>query len=356
MITFGFHKKFILPMLWIAFFHIMTYSIRRESKYIYFISKPSINSLENKYYKLCAPFIKKKSFSTKRDLTITSIFYRERDVPLTLFSIRQSGCMATIVILTNKGMKFAALTTKIINCLSIKVIGVEIPHVLKKRHTDFIRDSMVCNFAKKYQEDFDRIFFFDAYDVFFEHDPFEYFIGDNMFFFQEALIPIKDSPCNRGWILDCYGNEGLPIMGDNVVICSGTVAGSIRMFIRFYELLQKQPAWKQCAVDQGQMNFAVYSGLLTLNNVSYVIFNHAGPVHTLPHSIIHYKYYLDNPNYIYVTNANDKVAAVYHQINRFKNVTRGLYHRCNFTKIRNACQCDDKNIKNYQFMNLVTVD
>ncbi|OHS96194.1 hypothetical protein TRFO_10126 [Tritrichomonas foetus] len=350
----GFIINFIILLFWTLLYQrkMICYSTHG----IIFFADNSIAYLHDKYHTICVPFAQKKTFSTKRDLTITASFYGEKHLPLTLFSIRQSGCMATIVVLTNKEMKFSAFTTKLMNCLSVRVIGAHISDWLKKHHTDFIRDMFVCNFAKLYRNEFDRIFFFDAFDVFFEHDPFEYFEDDHIFFFRESMVPIRKDRWNKLWINSCYGDETLKRLGNNLIVCSGTVAGSINMFIKFYELIQKQESWNRCGADQGQINYAIYSGLLDRNNISYVLFDQAGPVHTLVLGTKHYKHYFNNSKYLYVTNAKDEVAAVLHQHKKVKPVMIGLYNRCNFTKVNQICKSDSSEVKYFQYLNLSSFD
>ncbi|OHT12401.1 hypothetical protein TRFO_17771 [Tritrichomonas foetus] len=345
--------KYLMLIFWMISFQYITTLVHSENKQVQFFSEVSGIFPNNNYYQYCIPFIKKKTFSTKRDLTLTSVFYKEKNVPLTLFSIRQSGCMATIVVLTNKGMKFSRQTIKIINCLSVKVVSSDVTG-FKKRHTDFIRDEFACNFVKKFQKDIDRVFFFDAFDVFFERDPFEHFVGDHLFLFQESLLTIKEDPYDLKWMRDCYGQEETEKYWNNYFVCSGTIAGSASMFIRFFELLQSQKSWidPNCGVDQGQLNYAIYSGLLTKNNISLVLFDHVGPVHTLNCAIKHFKYYWNNTRYVYVTNAKDEVASVLHQVKQQKKLHAGLYARCNFTVINNICQGDYKTIKLFEEMNL----
>lgn len=279
-----------------------------------------------KISKLCFPYIRRKSYSTKRDLAITSVLYRERNLALNLLSIRQSGCEATIVVLCDKTSIFSPKTKFMINELNVIVVQSNVQKYIKI-HSDMTRTYFVVNYVKKNRGKYDRVFFFDSYDVFFETDPFQFFTEKKVYLFQESLVTINEDGFDRQWIVDCYGEKALEIVGDKLFVCAGTVgSGSIEEFIKLYTILDAENKWKVCRVDQGPLNYLLYSGKFKAKNLSYHVFNHTGPVLTLNLAI---KIFVNIDGYLFVHNALNQTPAVLHQTKNFKNIQSSLYKRCN---------------------------
>lgn len=349
-------SSFINCIFLFAFQH----SLARKSQeiphrdYIQFSLMSHILASSNiEFHKFCVPFIQKQTFSTKRDVAITSIFYREKRAVLNFFSIRQSGCQASIVILSNENMAFEEQTIKMINALDVIVAFSPIHGKLAGTHTDQIRTYFVVNFLKLHIKKYDRVFFFDSYDCFFEHDPFEYFTEPKVYLFQESLVKIKDNACNRNWIINCYGSKGLNQISNDLIVCAGTVgSGSIVEFIRLYYVLDVQDRWRKCRIDQGQLNYIIYSGLLSKYNVSYYLFSDTGPVQAIALSQKIYNYHFNNPQYQYVNNRFNQTAAVVHQYNRVESLLKSFFNRCNTSLFLDSINSNSTFVKNAIYVDL----
>ncbi|OHT15742.1 hypothetical protein TRFO_42347 [Tritrichomonas foetus] len=295
-------------------------------------------------YGLCVPFIKKESFSSRRDLTITFLVDQELHLALNLFSIRQSGCKASIVVITNQEMEFSTTAIKIMNCIEAKVVRSEFSPSFYFLMNDLKRTILIKNYLQLNIMLYDRVFYFDAFDVFFESDPFKFFNGDRLFFVQESTIKLKDQQCNKDWFLNAYDEETFESISDNLVVCSGTVAGTIKRMIQYYSVLLSLSSFRIHQLDQPQLNYIIYSGLLAKKKIPYTLFDHVGPIHTLNIGEKNYKYYFDDKRYLYVTNAAHQVAAVIHQTKNFPNILEGLYNRCNLTLYTRSCNCSDSKL------------
>lgn len=275
--------------------------------------------------KYCFSLSPQQSYSTKRDVTITSVFYHQRNLALNLLSIRQSGCEATIVVLADNSVHFQGNLNYIINELDVIVVRSSIA-IHNRYSTDMTRTYFVVNYLKQNREKYDRVFFFDSFDVFFERDPFQYFTEKKVYLFQESLVTINQDYWDRIWIVNCYNEESLKIVGDQFFVCSGTVgSGSIDEFIKLYTILDAEKKWRICKVDQGPLNYLLYSGKLKENNLNYHVFNHTGPVLTLNLAI---KFYTEVNGFMFVLNALNMTPAVIHQTKNFPKIQRSLYDRC----------------------------
>lgn len=306
-----------LFILGILLFHILY----TQSK----IDHGIIKLLSSKLPILCYPYTPKKSYSAQRDLAITCVLYREFNLALNLISIRHSGCKATIVVLCDISTIFSPNTKFIMNELNIIVVRSFIQYY-NRFSTDMTRTYFVVNYLKLNRDKFDRVFFFDSYDVFFETDPFQYFTEKKVYLFQESHLTINQDPCDRLWMTNCYNASALKIVGDQLFVCSGTVgSGSIDEFIKLYTIIDAEHKWKICRVDQAPLNFLLYSGRFKAKNLSYHVFSQTGPVLTLNLAT---KFYAKINGYTFVYNALNRTPAILHQTKNDANFQKSLYKRC----------------------------
>ncbi|OHT06256.1 hypothetical protein TRFO_25742 [Tritrichomonas foetus] len=304
------------------------------------------------YHLYCVPYIKQKSFSTPRDLAITTVIYGEKHVPLNLFSIRQGGCQASIVVIVNADIKLQRETIKVMNCLQVKLVKCPFTPKMREQHNVVLRSMLLANYVRLYIDYYDRVFFFDAFDVFFNADPFEYFIGDNLFLFQESMGNINQNCYNNMWVKECFGDEGFQRVKSFRFLCAGTVGGTARRFVEFYDLMRSTPNWSYCRIDQGQINYWVYVGLLDQMKIPFTLFSHFGPVQTLMLGPKYYNYYYNDTSLVYMTNGANKTVPIIHQTKSVKNVQEGLYARCNMTNIVNDCLARDDVVLNSIIINI----
>lgn len=300
---------------------------------------PEIYSVQKEYYRFCVPFVQKQSYSSPSDLAITCCFFHEKNMALNLFSIRQSGCQATIVIICDESIQFTAAAIKMINCLKVKVIQSKIPGFMQGVHTDMIRDNFVTNYLKRNKNIYQRVFFFDAFDVFFESDPFQYFSESKLYLFKESTQKIKWNRSNRKWIENCYDRYAFRLLRNQYIVCSGTIAaGSIDEFIKFYTILYNENNWPKCVVDQGSLNYFLHTGLFQRRNLSYSVFDHVGPIQTLDVGLKRYDYYHWNNNkYLALLNIEGRVASIAHQYTRKPEHVNSYYSRCQIASFLGIC-------------------
>lgn len=119
-----------------------------------------------------------------------------------------------------------------------------------------------------------RVILIDIRDSMFQSNPFTALsISDNILHVvgEETRLPIGDCSWNRGWILDCFGEEMLQSLSMNPIICSGVTLGSVNVVSDYlYQmnnvLLGKRygrfPSCERNGVDQGVHNVLVYANML----------------------------------------------------------------------------------------------
>lgn len=163
------------------------------------------------------------------------------------------------------------------------------------------------------------VFICDARDVMFQRNIFEYVKDqtEGLFVFQETnKIIIKNCPYNSKWIRDCYGESELDRLGNNAVICAGTILGSWKAMLDYLSLVEQitRSRYRHCN-DQGIHNYIVHrSGV---NNTKIYISTHEdGFVGTLGYSAAHFR-----NQFGVVLNQKGEVYAVLHQFDRVKQIT-----------------------------------
>ena len=293
-------------------------------------------------YLYAIPKRKPVTYSTERDLCIAPLIGpRELFFEINLFSIRKSGCAATIMVLTNESTVFSNNVKHLILLFKVKIIKGIFNLDILSRHTDFLRDALLFHLMKELKQEmdtsetvkYDRIFFFDSFDVYFEKDPFQFFERDDrLYFFQESYIKLERS-CNwfnRRGVKKCFGKEGLESIKQHYVVCSGTIAaGSVSSFLRFLDFFVHLSCFtkRSCPYDQGALIYVVYSGMLTQNNISFKVFPPEGPVAACRYGPVFTEFEKDNEGNTYMvvkSQINNHTFEVVHQYQRFR---KAFYHK-----------------------------
>ncbi|OHS92983.1 hypothetical protein TRFO_12175 [Tritrichomonas foetus] len=287
-------------------------------------------SNSSEYYMCCVPYLPKKSFSSRKDLVITTLLRNETEYfLLNLFSIRQSGCNATIVIIYNDEIVFSSNAIKMMNNFDVQTFSISLTSTLKAQSLENVHNSLIRSFLNKHHKEFERVMSFTIENVFFENDPFEYFVGDYLYLFQESLVKMKN--CNRSFINEftIRWSSYDDMMETKTIVGSGIFAGSMNQMERFYDRYASKDIRESNPYADGQINGLFYRNILDVSAIPYLLHNHFGPVHSLKDDNKSYDYYFDNKNYLYVKNLADRVANVLYQTEEDPLVLNGLVNRCN---------------------------
>jgi hypothetical protein len=136
---------------------------------------------------------------------------------------------------------------------------ISIPHVARYfRFYRFLADT--ANHA------YENVMLTDVYDVFFQRDPFDFDIGEDVHvFLEDERQTLGSERYHRDWLRIAYGEETLRQLGDKAISCSGiTIArrGEMLAYLRFMtEELLKLPR-QTVGIDQGVHNYVIHKHLL----------------------------------------------------------------------------------------------
>ena len=291
--VFLYHFHLISPNSYLLNFLLSIHTVNRKTITGLIASNyPHFTGYDAFKYGICQ--VKQKTYSTSHDLCIVPIFGSGKlfNFNVNLFSVRKSGCAATIILLNDNISILNQESRQLISLFDIKVIKGICRDEKLLRHFDFFRDMLLYYVLHYFQIQmdnnmvirYDRVFFYDGFDVYFEKDPFQYFSDtDTVYFFQEAEMHIRQNPFNGYGVYSCFGWEGLRKVRDYPIICSGTIAaGSVSAFLKFFDFFvhEKFFSTEKCAFDQGALNYVIHAGVLKKNRIKFHVFPPDGPVAT----------------------------------------------------------------------------
>jgi hypothetical protein len=137
---------------------------------------------------------------------------------------------------------------------------------------------------------YENVMLTDVRDVFFQHDPFDFDIGDGAnFFLEDGRHTLASERYDRDWLLTAYGEGTLRELGDRPISCSGITIGPRDAMLTYLramtdELLRLRH--QTVGIDQGVHNYVIHKGLVSR---ARLIPNGAGAVFTVglaPHGEI----------------------------------------------------------------------
>lgn len=134
--------------------------------------------------------------------------------------------------------------------------------------------------------DADQILICDVRDVMFQDDPFKGSTGVELEFFEEPCL-FKNCTANWPWVGGIYGKEGMAMVENRSVICSGTTMGTRAGIVSYIDTMITEiqrirdtgrPLYQ--GEDQPIHNYLIYTGVF---NTFVLHKNGRGPITTVHH-------------------------------------------------------------------------
>ena len=163
---------------------------------------------------------------------------------------------------------------------------------IDKRDIQSKRYEIFLEFLK--DKNYNNVLCCDSRDIYFQSNPFDFNYQNSINFFLEDK-KIKNCPYNSNWIIKTYGLSGFNEVSDKIILCSGTVLGSLEKIkeyltlmkdkilknkyaksFKYFITLRRDPESRGC--DQGHANY-----LINKNYIKECAFyaNNEGPVATV---------------------------------------------------------------------------
>lgn len=202
--------------------------------------------------------------SSNRDVIMMMIAKKFGRIDLNIRSLRSTGCKARVIIFVDSALRvekdFLSLTE---DC------GCEVDYInltdQQKKAPHLARFQVYKQWLDKNIRDVDRVMHIDAFDTFFQHDPFNEGISHNALDIVLEDKKIGDCPWNSNWLEKCYGPKIRDELGRDVIACSGSIGGNAKLFKKLLKILVSLSKFKQCwnpSIDQAHLNYLLYTGRL----------------------------------------------------------------------------------------------
>lgn len=315
----------------------------------------SFNNLSTKkntlqHRSLCKPLDTNSSYnksnSPSRDAILLFATRYNAGLDLALKSLKATQSRAQVILFTNEREFYANDDAKkFMNSMNIKIITdcKEDPNVTRVRGTNsavphMLRFKCERDWIKENINNIDRVLHSDAYDIFFQNDPFQPYedhdlIGyDKLTFVVEPHF-IRGCGWNLAWFTHCYGPETTRKFEDNFIICSGTIAGSASDYLKLVEMMISQEEWKTCyspSHDQPILNYLLWSKKIEEAGIKYTLAGCDGGFATLQWCTLNMK--VDYDEYGQVVLPSKVVPSYIHQYPRIPGLSDHLFEACGIKK------------------------
>ncbi|EAY13900.1 hypothetical protein TVAG_028530 [Trichomonas vaginalis G3] len=266
---------------------------------------------------------------TKRDVVFLFATAFGKGLTLCIKSLRSTGSKCRIILFVPKSIYVPAedIAGVLKYSVEIEYIDLHTRNKLQVPHMDRYEHELA--WLNAHFKDVDRVLHTDAFDVFFQGDPFAESLKNDTLTL--ALEPHQFKSCgwNLAWLRDCYGATVLSQLNHRFILCSGSIGGSAYDYVKLLNLMTTSKEWITCwqsSMDQPILNYLVWTGALKENGIRYKITGCNEGFFTMQWCVkmreIRYNQYGQ------IISLEDTVPFYLHQYNRFPELQHLLYEKC----------------------------
>jgi len=128
---------------------------------------------------------------------------------------------------------------------------------------------------------YENVMLTDVRDVFFQRDPFDFDVGQDVHvFLEDERYTLGSERYDREWLLTAYGEEALHELGDKPISCSGITIAPREQMLAYLRVMTEHLlslARQTVGIDQGVHNYVIHTGLVSR---ARLVPNGEGPVFT----------------------------------------------------------------------------
>lgn len=324
--------------LFVSLILLLTFSLTLEIEPFFFnrftsYQKSTIhkNQIFKKSQRICQKSHFKSNFSSPRDAILLYGTKLTSGLHLTIKSIRSTGSMARVILLTPKRSYFSSEDIKLLDKYKVELYDdyfiplnqKVVPHMLRFNHE--------LKWLMEREQDIDRILHTDSYDIFFQDDPFKNIFHDDLIFVLEPHF-IRNCGWNLNWFSQCYGENITRKYHNNFIICSGSIAGSVSNYVKLLKLMTTQPEWQKCyspSNDQPILNYLMWSGKIDEAGIKYHFTGCNGGFMTIKWCVVNDQVKFNENGY--VLSPSLSIPSYLHQYNRIQSLNNYLFKTCEIT-------------------------
>lgn len=268
--------------------------------------------------------------STKRDVILLYATGYAPGLELCIKSLRSTGSECRIILLCPSKTSFSKYEERIFRALRVEVVKYQdskyrndVPHM--------IRYDFEFKWLTKHISEVDRVFHTDSFDVFFQGDPFSKIsnVTDKELTFVVEPHLIRSCGWNTNWLSKCYVEPVLHNMRQEYIICSGSIAGSSKMYLSLLDMMIHSAEWTRCwdrSLDQPILNFAVWNGNVSRQGIKYKLTGCDNGFFTVTWCVLEEN--VRHNEHGQIISLSGSVPNYIHQYNRIDSFTNELYRKC----------------------------
>ena len=301
---------------------------------IYVSFQSFVQQTENDNFHICNSLPQKSKHSTKYDVVFfAATVSMLPPLKLAIRSLRSTGTQSRIILFTDINFNPSMYDAEFLKENNVELERKLIPSYENKTMVPHM-ERFVCEYEwlKEHlnKTRIRKILHSDAYDVFFQKDPFEEAIipSDQLVFVIEPH-PIRSCGWNLNWFLKCFGERELQTYKNEFILCSGTIAGNATEYFSLLKIMINLPEWEKCygeSMDQPILNRLVWSGRLKSKKVNYRFTGCNGGFLTVQWCVINQSVNINDKGQI--LSPSGQPPAYIHQYNRIDKLEKYLYKSC----------------------------
>lgn len=266
---------------------------------------------------------------TKRDVVFLYATNIGPGLHLAYKSLRSTGSKCRILLFVPEELKLTVREEKLFKIYDIEIIRIR----------EHVRDNKAVPHMDRYEHEYDwlsenidsvdRVFHTDAFDVFFQGDPFTDVLSNESLLL--ALEPHQFRSCgwNLAWLKECYGDTVLSQLSHHFILCSGSIGGSAEHYLKLLDLMITSNHWLKCwdaSMDQPILNYLIWSGNAKKHGIEYQLTGCNGGFFTM-------QWCIKGKNILYnehgqITSLENTVPVYIHQYNRYDQLQKELFAKC----------------------------
>jgi hypothetical protein len=252
----------------------------------------------------------------------------DRRLRLSIKSLRSSHSLCRIILFIPRTSWFPDWDAGFMSLYQVEVIRTAAP-TSRSTVAHMIRYEYELNWLTEHISTVSRVLHSDAFDVFFQGDPFSGHIQRDELTFVVEPHCIRSCGWNFKWIDACYGRGVAFEMGHKFIVCSGSIGGSAVQYLAFLELLTKQREWSKClgeSLDQAIVNRLMWTGEIERAGIRYGLVGCDGGFFTMQWCVSEGRVLRNERGQ--VVSAEGSVPSYLHQYNRHRRFARSLFRAC----------------------------
>ena len=275
----------------------------------------------------CVLNISENPTSTERDVVFLYATGFGDGLVLSVKSLRSTRAGCRIVLFW--GARFVTRRARLFcERFGVEIVPRCVERGLRRFVAHMIRYEYEAKWLREHAGEVDRVFHTDAYDVFFQGDPFAKAIREDRLTFVVEPHCFRSCGWNLAWLQRCYGSE-YGRLWHNFIICSGSIGGSAKEYLKLLELMMMREEWVRCwddSLDQAILNYLVWTGEVQRYGINYSLTGCDGGFLTVQWCAIEDR--LGENEHNQITSIRGTVPSYIHQYNRLPEYTKRFYKMC----------------------------